>query len=61
MLALGVQKGINNIHHFHIHHNVPCLPSKFGMTIAFDFLGTTVILRRNWKKWLSKICGGKSM
>ena len=50
MLALGVQKGINNIHHFHIHHNAPCLPSKFCITIAFDFLGTTVILRRNWKK-----------
>ena len=39
MLALGVQKRINNIHHFHIHHNAPCLPPKFCITLPSISLG----------------------
>ena len=32
---------------------------KICITIVFDFLGMTVILRRNWKQWLCKILGAK--
>ena len=40
------------IDHFHIDHNVPCLPSNI-------LNGTTVIPRRNWEQWFWKILGAK--
>ena len=40
------------IHHFHIDHNAPCLPSNI-------LNGTTVIPRRNWEQQFWKILGAK--